>query len=77
MGIAAAVARRAVDEVCGPNEERDRLQRALARRGRGIDLRDPVARRRVFAALVRQGFDPELVIATLRAAQSDGTESGD
>jgi regulatory protein len=70
MGIAAATARRAVDEVCGPAEEQDRLQRALARKARGIDLRDPAAARRVFAALVRQGFDPEQVHAALRSARS-------
>jgi regulatory protein len=74
MGIAQATARRAVDEVCGPAEERDRLQRALVRRARGVDLRELAARRRVFAALVRQGFDPELVLSAMRATQSDETE---
>jgi regulatory protein len=70
MGIAPATARRAVDDVCGPDEERDRLQRALARRARGLDLRDPAAARRVFAALVRQGFDPERVQAAIRAGRA-------
>ena len=74
MGIAPATARRAVDEMCGPAEERDRLQRALVRRARGVDLREPAAKRRVFAALVRQGFDPELVLSAMRATQADGTE---
>ena len=70
MGIAAATARRAVDEVCGPAEEQDRLQRALARKARGVDLRDPAAARRVFAALVRQGFDPEQAQTAIRSART-------
>ena len=72
MGIAPATARRAVDEVCGPAEEGDRLQRALARKARGVDLREPAGARRVFAALVRQGFDPEQVQAAIREARSEG-----
>jgi regulatory protein len=74
MGVAPAIARRAVDEVCGPAEERDRLHRALVRRARGIDLREPAAARRVFAALVRLGFDPELVQTAMRASQSGDPE---
>ena len=70
MGVAPATARRAVDEVCGPSEERDRLQRALVRRAKGVDLREPAAARRVFAALLRQGFDPEAVHAAMRAVHS-------
>jgi regulatory protein len=69
MGIAQATARRAVDEVANPAEERDRLQRALVRRAKGIDLREPAAMRRVFAALIRQGFDPEHVQHAMRALQ--------
>ena len=71
MGVAAEVAAAAVDEVCGPQEERARLDRALKRKARGGDLSDPAVARRVFAALVRQGFPITEVRAAIRRA---GTE---
>ena len=69
MGIARSTARSAMDEVCGADEERDRLQRALARRSRGLDPADPAVARKLYAGLVRQGFDPEAVRRALRAGE--------
>jgi regulatory protein len=74
MGIAQATARRAVDEVCRPEDERDRLHRALVRRARGIDLRDAAAAKSVYSALLRQGFDAEMIHAEMRAARSDSSD---
>jgi regulatory protein len=67
LGIARDVARAAVDEVFGALDERALLQRALDKRLRGrVTLSDPAARRRLQAALVRQGFDADTVARAIR-----------
>jgi regulatory protein len=67
LGIARDVARAAVDEVFGALDERALLQRALDKRLRGrATLSDPAARRRLRAALVRQGFDADAVARVIR-----------
>lgn len=60
IGIAGALAREVVDEICSPEVEERRLDEALVRclRGTRREARDP---RRLFAALVRQGYEPEQV----------------
>ena len=67
LGIARDVARAAVDEVFGALDERALLQRALDTRLRGrVTLSDPAGRRRLMAALVRQGFDADSVARVIR-----------
>ena len=67
LGIARDVARAAIDEVFGALDERALLQRALDARLRGrVTLSDPAARRRLMAALVRQGFDADSVARVIR-----------
>ncbi len=60
IGIDPETARRAVDAVFQDVDQGALLERALARRLKGPDalLRTPAGYRRVFAALVRQGFPP-------------------
>jgi regulatory protein len=68
LGIPRDVADRALAEVFEAVDEQALLRQALARRLRGsTSLADPAARRRVFAALVRQGFAPGAVQQVLRA----------
>ena len=68
IGIAAAVAARAVEEVFAAVEEPALIDRALARRLRGPNARiaDAAHFRRLHQYLVRQGFPPEAVTALLR-----------
>ena len=48
-------------------DERALLDEALSRRLRGsVTLSNPAARRRVFAALVRQGFSPEAIMRAIK-----------
>ena len=60
IGIDAETARRAVETVFREVDQDALLERALARRlkGAGALLRTPAEYRRLFAALVRQGFPP-------------------
>jgi regulatory protein len=78
LGIARDVAERAVAEEFGSVDERALLEQALARRLRGdMSLSDPAARRRVFQALVRQGFSAHAVAQVLRGhsrARSEDSE---
>jgi regulatory protein len=75
LGIARDVARAAVDDVFGALDERALLQRAIDKRLRGrVALDDPAARRRLQAALVRQGFDAGAVARVIRERVRD--ESG-
>jgi SOS response regulatory protein OraA/RecX len=66
-GVAGTLAREVVDEICSPEVERRRLDEALGRRLRGTrrEARDP---RRLFAALVREGYDPDQVRLALERA---------
>lgn len=73
LGIAREIADRAVNEVFGAVDERAMLEQALAKRLRhGVSLSDPAARRRVFAALMRQGFAPDAIGKALRARGRSG-----
>jgi len=67
LGIASDIAEEAVADVFGEVDEGTLLDQALERRLRGrVSLKDPAARRRVVAALVRQGFAPDAVIRAVR-----------
>ena len=67
LGVAADVARAAVDEVFGALDEGDLLKGALEKRLRGrMVLSDPAVQRRLYAALVRQGFDAHAVGRAIR-----------
>jgi regulatory protein len=67
IGIARDVAQQVIAEVFGDLDEVALLDAALSRRLRGsVLLSDPAARRRVFAALVRQGFSPEAISRAIR-----------
>jgi len=66
-GIAPATARTAVDAIFGGIDDDAQLEAALARRLRGRDvIADDVEFRRLFRYLVGQGFQPDLVLATLK-----------
>jgi regulatory protein len=67
LGIERETAERALAEVFGAVDEQALLDQALSRRLRGsTSLADPAVRRRVFAALVRQGFSPGAVQQAIR-----------
>jgi len=67
IGIPEDLARHALDEVFGDVDEDALLEQALSRRLRGsMTLDDPAVRRRLVAALVRQGFAPGAVMRTMR-----------
>lgn len=73
MGIAPAQAAEAVTEALAEVDEETLLARALARKApHGVG--DDRTRRRVYAALVRQGFAPDRVLAALRARGGDGPD---
>lgn len=66
-GIAAATARRVVDEVFADLDADALLDAALAKRLRpGHDIRDDRMFNRLYRYLVGQGFDPDRVMAVLR-----------
>lgn len=68
-GIDDKLAEEAVAEVFGALDERALLERALERRLRGPSGRilDAAHFRRLYQQLVRQGFSPSAVMATLKA----------
>ena len=67
IGISRDVAQQVIAEVFGDLDEPALLDEALSRRLRGsISLSDPAARRRVFAALIRQGFSPEAITRAMK-----------
>jgi regulatory protein len=66
-GIAAATARRVVDEVFADLDADALLDAALAKRLRpGQDITDDRAFNRLYRYLIGQGFDPDRVMALLR-----------
>jgi SOS response regulatory protein OraA/RecX len=66
-GIAAATARRVVDEVFADLDGDALLDAALAKRLRlGDDIADDRAFNRLYRYLVGQGFEPDRVMALLR-----------
>ena len=67
IGIPRETAERVIAEVFGDLDEESLLDEALERRLRGpVSLADPAVRRRVFAALVRQGFAPNAIMRAMR-----------
>ena len=67
IGIPDPIAEAALSDVFGEVDESTLLEQALERRLRGrISLADPAARRRIVAALVRQGFAPGAVVRAVR-----------
>ena len=67
LGVSRDVARAAVDEVFGALDEVDLLQAALDKRLRArMVLSDPAVQRRLYAALVRQGFNARAVSLAIR-----------
>jgi regulatory protein len=67
LGVARDIARAAVDEVFGSLDEEELLRIALERRLHGrVSLGDPAVQRRLYAGLVRQGFDGHAVSRAIR-----------
>jgi regulatory protein len=71
MGLGEAIVKDAVDAAASPDEERARLERALARKARGLDLDEVAHRRKIIASLMRQGFAFEGIRAALKARGRD------
>jgi regulatory protein len=72
MGIDADTTRAALEDICPPEAESNRLAAAIARRARGRDLSDPAETRRLYAALLRQGFEADAIRrALLRGREGD------
>jgi regulatory protein len=72
LGIDRDIADEAVSEVFVSVDEEMLLQHALDKRlRRGQDLRDPAVERKLFAALMRQGFSAGAVRRALRSRRSD------
>jgi regulatory protein len=68
LGIADDTAREALDEVFGALDEGALLEQAIDKRLRPRhDLSDPAVQRRLFAALMRQGFDGHSISRALKA----------
>jgi len=78
-GIDRDLARQAVQDVFDHIDERDLMERALARRlGRGRrTIRDAAEYRRVYGYLVRQGFEASAVSALLRERSRGPAQSED
>jgi regulatory protein len=71
IGVDHAVARDALAEVFDGLDEQVLLEQALEKRlRRGQDPADPAVARRLFGALVRQGFAPGAVQRALRSRRS-------
>lgn len=75
MGFTSDAIRDAVASVLEGQDERQMVERALATRLRGSSRPvDAGLGRRLFAALVRQGFAPSLVVDVLRRHRADPEE---
>ena len=67
----------ALDGESLPGTEVERASAALERHLRGRPMpADPKARQRIGAFLIRRGFDPDTVRATLRTATAESTPGG-
>ncbi|MEW5980961.1 MAG: RecX family transcriptional regulator [Acidobacteriota bacterium] len=78
MGFDAETARAAVSSVLEDQDERHLADCAAAARLRGVrPPLGPAVRRRVFAALLRQGFAPSLIHEVLRGREADCDEPTD
>ena len=74
MGLGDGRVKEALETASSPDEERARLERALGRKARGLDLDDPAQRRKVIASLMRQGFEFEGIRAALKARVRDDVD---
>ena len=79
IGIHRDLARQTVQEVFEDIDERELMERALAGRTgkRGRTIKDPAEYRRLFAFLIRQGFDASAVTALLRSRSRGDARSDD
>ena len=78
LGVAREVARAAVEEVFGALDEGDLLDAALDKRLRARTvLSDPAVQRRLYAALMRQGFDAHAVGRAIRERVRGGRAEGE
>jgi SOS response regulatory protein OraA/RecX len=78
MGIAGDVAAEALGDVFGELDERSLIARALQKKLRGrTTLKDPNEYGRLYQYLMRQGFSPAGVVATLRKFRTGGTPLDD
>jgi regulatory protein len=74
LGVDDNVATEALDEVFGTLDGQALLEQALDRRLRPRhDLTDPVVQRRLFAALLRQGFAGSAISRALKSRARKGT----
>ena len=76
VGVDRTMARAAVDAVYADVEERDLVERALDRR-HASSVRSAQAFRRLYHALLRQGFEPSVVVSALKARATDAFRSPD
>ena len=70
LGVDRAVARAAVEKVYADVEERELVERVLDRRHMGL-VRSTRTFRRLYNALLRQGFEPSVIVGALKARSSD------
>ena len=70
IGVDRVVARTAVDEVYANVEERDLVERVLNRR-HTVSVSSGHAFRRLYHALLRQGFEANVVVSALKARATD------
>lgn len=73
-GVAPELVAQTLDAAVDPDEEAERLTKALERRARGKDLSDRKESGKVWQALVRQGFAPDAVSKALRTFGMDGDD---
>jgi len=73
VGIAAAIARHAVDEVFGSLDDDELLESALAKRLRaGASIADERDFNRLYRYLIGQGFEPDRVLEILKRRNHKG-----
>lgn len=66
LGVDRAIAKQAVLEVLGEEDETAMIERAISRRLRGGTIRDSAGFRKLYQYLVRQGFTASKVMAALK-----------
>ncbi len=76
LGISRETARVAVDEVYADVAEPDLVERVLDRR-RAEHIRTTRTFRRLYRALLRQGFDHGVVVSALKARATDAVRPND
>lgn len=74
-GVDSELVAQTLDAAIDPDEEAERLTKALERRARGKDLSDRKESSKVWQALVRLGFAPDAVSKALRKFGSDAGDT--